>query len=111
MEILTVEAYKAIKVEEFEDEGIGFYLDIGDGKVLFLQGQYLYEYEDEHQFPCTRFTLTRTPHTSAVFDLRCEGDYLPPIHTNPPFEVKDYKNDQAPYDGQVLNVDFESLRK
>jgi len=111
MEVLTVEATKAVKVEEFEDEGIGFYLDIGEGKVLFLQGQYLYDDETEHQFPCTRFTLMRAPYTGTIFDLKCEGTYFEPVHTNPAFNIKEYKTGQVPCDGQVLDVDFESLKK
>lgn len=111
VEVLTIEASRAIKVKELKFEEIGFYLDIGEGNVLFLQGQYLYEHDAKHQFPCTRFVLTRAMRTGKVFDLKCEGVYLPPVQTNLQFHIKEYIARRVPHDGQVLNVDFESLKK
>jgi hypothetical protein len=43
--LTTYEATDALRVEEFEDEGSQYYLKLADGRVLFLAGQYLYEYE------------------------------------------------------------------
>jgi hypothetical protein len=110
-EITTYEAREAIKVEEFEDEGIGFYLDLGDGKVLFLQGQYLYEDYEAKRFPCTRFTVSRAARSQAVLDMTCEGECLPPVCVHPPFTAKDYKTGAAPKDGEILETDFEELKK
>ena len=110
-EVTTYDARQAIKVDEFEDEGIGFYIDIGDDKVLFLQGQYLYEDDEEKRFPCTRFTITRTTHSHWVLDMECEGEYLSPVCVNPPFTDKDHKAGLAPEDGEILEAEFERLKK
>lgn len=115
VEILDVEASDAIKIEEFEDEGIGYYLNIGDGKVLFIQGQYLYddnEYENtDPKIPSTRMTIHRGAVSKIVLDIRFVGEYLPPSHTNSPFTTEDYENNRVPEDGAILEVDFESLKK
>jgi hypothetical protein len=111
VEIITVETDRAIKVDEFEDEGIGFYLDIGSGKTLFLQGQYLYEDDNEKRFPSTRFSIVRTHHSRLVLDFKAEGDFFPSLHTNPPFTNADFKKNSVPGDGDILEVEFESLKK
>lgn len=110
-EVVTFDAKQAIKIDEFEDEGIGYYMDLGDGKVLFLQGQYLYEYDEENKFPCTRFTISRTTYSHWFLDMKCEGDYIPPVCVSPPFTEKDYKADVVPEDGEILKTEFEALKK
>jgi hypothetical protein len=73
--------------------------DIGDGKLLFLQGQWLVDdvslydapplkgdaYEDyfnglppPHSFPSRAFTLTRLPHSGRVLKIRVAGEYCRP---------------------------------
>ena len=46
-------------MEELEDEGVSYFLELDDGAVLFLSGQYLDE--DESPFPCTEFIVRRLP--------------------------------------------------
>ena len=59
---------RAFGVKEFEDEGLHYFLELTDGRVLVLSGQYLYDYEaisDDSEtnrpraFPCSEFTLRR----------------------------------------------------
>jgi hypothetical protein len=45
LESTTFRATRAFGVEEVEDEGLHFFLELTDGRVLFLSGQYLYDYE------------------------------------------------------------------
>jgi hypothetical protein len=75
-------AKRAFQVEEFEDEGSHYYIELDDGGVLFLSGQYLYEYEPvfrrdrlerPRSFPCTRFSLRRHQEDGHLVDIRCEG--------------------------------------
>ncbi|MGZ5545108.1 MAG: hypothetical protein ACXWIU_10570, partial [Limisphaerales bacterium] len=60
------EAMRAFQVEEFEDEGSQYFIQLKDGSTLFLCGQYLYDYEpvegslkQSRKFPCTEFVLLR----------------------------------------------------
>src|SRR4029079_8096775 len=38
-------AKRAFEVEEFEDEGLHYFIELANGGVLYLNGQYLYEYQ------------------------------------------------------------------
>jgi hypothetical protein len=115
VEILDVEASDAIKIEEFEDEGIGYYLNIGDGKVLFIQGQYLYDDNEDSKaypkIPSTRMSINRAAISKIPLDVKFVGEYLSPSHTNPPFTTEEYENNRVPEDSAILEVDFESLKK
>ena len=73
-------------------------MDIGDEKILFLQGQWLYDCEiydaeipnDEvgdqffngfpnpHSFPSSEFRISRFPNTGEVLKILVSGDYLIP---------------------------------
>jgi hypothetical protein len=101
-------ATRAFEVAEVEDEGRHLFLELQDGSVLYLTGQYLYgPYDDEHgqepppPFPCREFTLKR--HQDGwVVDLICHGpplDYetLEPAFWDSPTWVNRY-----PDDGDIL---------
>ena len=62
-------AMRALLIDEYEDEGLHYYLELADGRVLCLTGQYLCDFEpitddQEHNqprsFPCTEFEILRT---------------------------------------------------
>jgi hypothetical protein len=111
-----VRVVDAIEVEEFEDEGRQCYLELEDGRVLFLSGQYLYDDEDDDEgeredegakhktprFPNRELLITRLPHAGDVFDLQLLGDHFPPSVTLPPFTRDDHEQDRVPEDGQIL---------
>jgi hypothetical protein len=100
-------------VDEFEDEGIHFYLELDDGSTLFLSGQYLYEYEpapvERHspararRFPCTEFVVRRHKRNGYAIDIQCSGSVLEPEVVTPWFGEDDFKNDRVPQDGAILH--------
>lgn len=110
-EVCTFDVTGAVEVKEFEDEGSHYYLDIGEGKVLFLSGQYLYEYEDAKQFPNTRFQTIRAAKSRWIFGLKLLGNYLSPVFTLPAFSKADYEKGVIPCDGDVLELDFDTLKR
>lgn len=103
VEVWHFEANDAIKVEEFEDEGVGFFIKLSEDKILFLQGQYLYDVEEKKKFPNTKFSIVRTPRSRIVLNIQCYGDYLTPSRTRKFFVVRDYKEDRVPKDGQIIS--------
>jgi hypothetical protein len=109
-EVTRCTARSAIRVDEFEDEGISFFMELADGRVLFLSGQYLYDLDEEKQFPNTAFTIVRTPRTRMVLEFECEGSYFPPIYTRAPFTEAEYHQGSVPSDGDIIERDFQSLR-
>jgi hypothetical protein len=101
-------AKAAVRVDEFEDEGISYFVHLVDGRVLFLTGQYLYEFDDEKQFPNTAFTIVRTPLSRMVLEFEVQGRYFAPMHTREPFTDAEYRQGLVPSDGDVLELDFRS---
>lgn len=86
IEVLDVN--EVYEIEEFEDEGAGFLLSLGDGRVLCLIGQYLYPYSVKAEpedaefadtiFPNTKIEHTYVPHSGFVLSTRGLGNYLKP---------------------------------
>lgn len=91
--ILVRDAYtarRAFEVEEYDDEGLHYFLELTNGEVLYLTGQALYEFlpnegdeEDlqppqSRRFPCTEFELLRHRTEGYVADIVCKGDVLTP---------------------------------
>ncbi|HMV47459.1 MAG TPA: hypothetical protein PLD20_28605 [Blastocatellia bacterium] len=111
LESASFQARRAFQVEEFEDEGSSYFLELEDGAVLFLSGQYLYEYEPiaddpeldpSRRFPCTEFTVKRYRQQGYCVDLICAGTVLEPEVLAPPFSEKDFREDRVPEDGQII---------
>ena len=106
----NLEARRAFEVNEFEDEGSHFFVELTDGSVLFLTGQYLYDYrgpaksegDGNTSFPCSEFTILRHKETNHVVDIICAGQALPIECEVPPFSKEDFENELVPADGQVI---------
>ncbi len=118
----TFDVVDALRVEEFEDEGSTYYLKLADGRVLFMQGQYLYEYEegiDEDdggkpvpaKFPAERFTVERTAASGTILDVTGFGRAIPVSGALPAFTQDQFRNGDVPQDGDILTIDFETLRR
>jgi hypothetical protein len=79
--------------------------------VLYLNGQYLYDYEEITDDPeleqsrtssCSRFAVRRHKSAGYVVDLVCGGDVLNLECVAPPFDQSDEKQGLIPEDGQVF---------
>ena len=100
------EATRAFQVEEFEDEGCQYYLELKNGRVLYLCGQYLYDYEpmedQPRKFPCTQFTLLRDKRHGWIVDVLCDGTALEPEAEAPPSGTRDFGSNEMPGDGDII---------
>jgi hypothetical protein len=107
--MLIAEPYRALRafqMEEFEDEGSQYFLELENHSVLYLSGQFLYEYEPLNEkprrFPCTQFSIRRHKDDGRIVDLLCSGEILEPEITAPPLEVDELeKYDSIAY-GQII---------
>ena len=105
-------ARRAFRVEEFEDEGSHYYVELDDGRVLFLSGQYLYDCEPEldgkavvrpRLFPCTEFAVWRHRQQHYVVYMICGGIVLEPEFVAPHFVTSDFDLDDFPSDGDIVS--------
>jgi len=106
------EVRRAFGVEEYADEGSRYFLELVDGRVLHLCGQYLYDYEpisddpemnQPRRFPCTAFTLRLHKTEGGVVDLVCRGTVIEPEFIAPPLTIRRQRSIAALRDGQVLS--------
>jgi hypothetical protein len=109
VEVTRFEVQDAIAVEEFEDEGLHFYLLLDDGRTLFLSGQYLYD-PAEQGFPWRAFEIVRVPGEFWVLSVTRQGDALPPSRTRRPFTKEEWERDAVPLDGTVASLDWAALK-
>jgi len=109
VEEMVYEISCAIKIEEFEDEGSNYYLELADSTVLFLSGQYLYELEEDHKFPSSQVKIVRTSGTKTVLDIVCSGNYITPSAVLPAFSKERLRKGDIPSDGEILSIPFETL--
>jgi hypothetical protein len=116
----TFRAKRAFQVDEFEDEGIHYFIELDDGGTLFLTGQYLYDYErieddpevnQSRKFPCTEFTIRRHKEAGYVVQILCGGQVIEPEFIAPPFDKSDWKRG-IPEDGAILrNKSYDELKR
>lgn len=113
-------ASRAFSVEEFEDEGSHYFVALTDSRVLFLSGQYLYDYEplDEDEgltprrFPCRSFTVRWHRTGGYTVDLVCDGEVLEPEATLPAFGPDLYRAGFIPADRTVIaDRTYEALKQ
>lgn len=98
-----VRVVKAVAVEEVEDEGMRFFLEIEDGRVVFLRSQDFYDDERyESGFP-SELTMTRLPASAELLDFQTSGEFRSLAGMWPPFAAAaDDPNAFGPEDGAIL---------
>lgn len=123
-EIAVTDA-RVIEIGAINDIEPIFVFDIGGGKLLYLQGQWLREesiygaprvdgdpdgrflngLDAPYSFPSTSFTVVRLPNTGRVLSIRPSGTYLPPIGNPVEALRKEYDFGQS----SVFDGDLESI--
>jgi hypothetical protein len=107
-------ADRAFRVDEFEEEGPHYFLELEDGRILHLSGKYLYHYEPiegcPRHFPCTEFTLRSHAEADYVVDLICGGVVIEPEVEAPPYSAEDFAEHRVPEDRAILrDISFDQL--
>lgn len=122
--LLISESFRArrtFQMEEVEDEGSHYFIELEDGGVLYLTGQYLHEYEEitddpelnrSRLFPCSQFTVRRHRKAGYVVEIVIGGEVLEPECLAPAMDRSDVKRGWRPEDGQVFrNRSYEELKR
>jgi hypothetical protein len=109
-EVVRYRARAAVHIEELEDEGLSYFLELVDGRTLFLCGQYLYEAVEGGSFPCEQIEIARAPATRILLDFRCQGPPIPLLETFPPFDLDEWDSSSIPDDEEILDRSLEEVR-
>lgn len=114
-------ATRAFRVDEYGDEGLHYFIELEQGAVLFLSGQYLYNYEpinddpelnQARQFPCTEFRIVRHKLSGDVYEMTCSGKVFEPEMTAQTFSASDYRAGKVPEDGQIItDRSYEAIKQ
>ena len=102
-----------------DDEGPYFLIELEDGRVLYLNGQYLEDYVDPvadtqspAPFPCTNFTMSRHPTHDTIVDIACAGKPLPVEFSVEELPRGFFDKDRIPEDGDIVeNRTYDDLRR
>lgn len=106
----TFKATRAFGVCEFDDEGPHYFIELDDGRVLYLNGQYLDDYEpidddpelnQPRRFPCTEFEIFRHRTEGYVLEINCSGQVLEPETIAEPVSQRELRT-KIPTDGQII---------
>lgn len=109
IEDIPFHATRAFQVEEYDDEGSHYFIEVDGGNVLYLSGQYLYDYDPipdgdpdacPRQFPCTDFILKRHKVEREIYAIECRGSVLEPEVLAPYATLE--RLDEWPDDGVII---------
>ena len=102
------QAVRAFSVEECEDEGLHYFIELNDGGILYLCDQYLYDVEG---FPCTEFTVCRHRDLGWVADIQRRGTVIKPEYLQFSFSPAHFEADLAPEAGEIVrNRSYEQFK-
>jgi hypothetical protein len=101
--VLHVEATAVVQIEEFEDEGTSYLFQVESHKVLFLQGQYFNEVQDDPNWPNEVFEISEHYWPKII----CLGKRLEPLRVIQPTEIK--LQTEWPQDGEQLDGDLQAV--
>ncbi len=74
----TYTARRAFRLRGNERDSLRYFLELENGRVLVLEGSYLYQEDGHSDFPCKQFTIERHTEHGYVLDLLCEGAPIMP---------------------------------
>jgi hypothetical protein len=120
IDVETFTAKRAFAIEEFEDEGPHYFLELADGRVLYLSGQYLYDLEEitgvpgwnqPGRFPCAHFQVKRHKLERYIASVEPLSPYMPPEAEYGSFTDEDVDADRIPEDGNILTQPYDQLKQ
>jgi hypothetical protein len=108
--VRRVQPNAVIEIWQYEDEGDGYIFDVGNGKLLYLKGQWIEIDSETSPWPNTDFEIIKTTRDRLPLDIICHGEKLEPLrgiassdHVN-----YDWEDHDELFDGE-LNAYADSL--
>ncbi len=101
----------AIKVEEAEDEGPTFFLELETGETVAIGGQFLDRFVTRG-FPWRQFEIREGAHSGLFLGLEGRGERVVPSLVKPPLDMATVRElGIASVRWKILPVAFEDLRR
>ena len=100
---------EAVQIEDLEDGGLNFLLDVGDGRTLFLSGQYLFGPFDTGQFPSTAIRVFWGKEHGLTYGVQALGERLLPTRTLPAPTAELIESGVFPGDRDIVAQDIDSV--
>lgn len=101
----------AIKVEEAEDEGPTFFLELDTGEAVVIGGQFLDRFVGRG-FPWKQFEIREAAESGVFLGLEGSGERVVPSLVRPPLSMATIRElDIASVRWKVLPIAFEELRR
>jgi hypothetical protein len=102
VEVARYDVERAERIEPTGSRPPGYFLEVGGGRTLFLEGDYLKAPIAAGEFPSRHLETVRTPLARRVLGLRCSGGTLSPAEVHPPFSEEEREEGDVPLDGDLL---------
>lgn len=106
---------QALELPESEDEGIGYFLELSDGRILYVQGQDMSPDDsvkappgaiEAPKFPAANIHYSYGPKSGLRLGILPTGDYLPPRRLKP---RRFRSNDAIPEDGKFYTQGLDGV--
>lgn len=104
IEVLRGDVLDAVQLGETEEDGPGFFLDLGEGQLLFADGE-CYGEDGEELLPNRRVEIRRTPRRCLDSGIMCLGERFEPSRVRAWFGEDEY----FPEDGEIISGTLPTL--
>lgn len=106
VEVWRVEVRGVVAVGRIDEHVSSHLLEVGDGKLLYVDGDFVRDEIEAGRFPSSRFELVLGPASRATVAMRCEGSSLKPLRTRAFF---DEREEHVPEHLEILDARLEAL--
>lgn len=111
LEVSLYSVRSVIEIEEFDDEGMFFLLDVGENQTLCLRGQYLYEATERGLFPSPEIKVFWNNHLEFTYGVEGNGHKLEPARVLPPLTGEQWDFESLPEDRDLINKNIHEVAK
>jgi hypothetical protein len=111
LEVSNYVVRSVIEIEEIDDEGMFFLLDVGENLTLCLRGQYLYESTENGLFPASEIKVFWNKSLGFTYGVQGAGDKLEPTRVLLPLTGDQWDLDYLPEDRELINKNINKVVK
>jgi hypothetical protein len=108
-EVTRITAKKIIECEFSDELFTGFFIDVSNGRTLFLQNEHFDRLKALEKFPNTEFEMVKTTTDKIFVDTILKGDQLHPVKKILHPSKNPYETYGAQNDWQLLEIPFDKI--